>query len=228
MPTFGETQARAPNIHASHKGQTTTLKPDHVYDARRRHRRYSKGSTGQPYERGSGTRRDPYMYLSAASVSAHYGVVDLWYGHRDRQCYIQINDWLFQVTPEGVIAEDGVLTRIPLREGKSTSPAPRKASRPAAPVSEELPAPPPMTLEQFDTAVRQVFDDVRATRNEGADAAPVFKADVFMFELMTIEMSVSLGQWRAHEPQSKFLESATDHSTSAREILVGLKKRLMG
>lgn len=64
---------------------------------------------------GSGTKEDPFA-TPAADHSPHFGVFEMWFVLRNWQSdpenpiFIQVNDWIFTVTPEGVTAEDGVFT----------------------------------------------------------------------------------------------------------------------
>ncbi len=62
---------------------------------------------------GDGSESNPYRYLYPVRVSEHFAVVDLWYRfHNHRSMYIEVNNWLLQVIPNGVISEDGHMTRI--------------------------------------------------------------------------------------------------------------------
>jgi len=85
-----------------------TLMPT-VSDAKYFNRRYNGRSSD-----GDGTSiRCPITYC-AAPVSPHYAIVDLWFELRNRKerVIIEVNDWLLQVTHEGVIAENGQFTRL--------------------------------------------------------------------------------------------------------------------
>ena len=70
------------------------------------------------YVAGDGNRKTPYTLKSAAPMSAHYGMVGLWWLFQlslrscKRPVYIKVNDWIFEITPEGVIALDGTLTKL--------------------------------------------------------------------------------------------------------------------
>ena len=114
--SFAEIRRAAPPIHVfktadeHDKGGVTVLNPQDQ-DARHEDRRYSEGTTVS-YTKGTGGRESPYQYLSAAPVSSHYGVVDLWSRFRDEAVFIKINDWLLEVSPEGVTASDGHFTRL--------------------------------------------------------------------------------------------------------------------
>ena len=108
MP-FSEIRRAVPKIHVfepGDKGGVTLLEPQES-DERHEIRRYGEG-----YVEGDGSRKNPYRYLSAAPVSPHYIVVDLWLMFRDAVAYIQANDWLLEVAPEGVTALDGHFTKF--------------------------------------------------------------------------------------------------------------------
>lgn len=66
---------------------------------------------------GSGTRENP-IRTPAADVSPHFGVFELWFltyrwkRDAEKPIFIEVNDYLFAVTPEGVISEDGCFTRL--------------------------------------------------------------------------------------------------------------------
>jgi len=87
------------------KGGVTVLTPSNIDD--RYENRYSEG-----YTEGSGYRDNPFQYLSAAPVSPHYGIVDLWSRFRNVTVFIKINDWLLEVSPDGVTASDGHFTKL--------------------------------------------------------------------------------------------------------------------
>ncbi|TSC94978.1 MAG: hypothetical protein Athens101428_49 [Candidatus Berkelbacteria bacterium Athens1014_28] len=100
----------APPIHVSLDGKVTIFQrqtQDEKYDAKR----YSIG-----YTTGTGTRESPLQYSSAADVSPHYGIIDLWFGLHGNQgptkMFIKVNDWVLEVVPFGVRAEDGVFTKL--------------------------------------------------------------------------------------------------------------------
>lgn len=112
MTSFAEIRRAAPPIHVfeptskRNKGGVTVLEPKDC-DAEYEDRRYS-----EDYTEGDGSRTNPYMYLSAAPVSPHYGIVDLWSRFRDKAAFIKVNNWLLEVRPEGVIASDGYFTKL--------------------------------------------------------------------------------------------------------------------
>ena len=116
MTSFAEIRRVAPPIHVFKpaskydKGGVTVLEPQE-HDTRYEDRRYSEGVT-QSYTKGDGSRTNPYTYLSAAPVSAHYGIVDLWSRFRNETVFIKVNDWLLEVGPEGVTASDGHFTKL--------------------------------------------------------------------------------------------------------------------
>lgn len=109
---FAKIRQAAPSIHVFRpagrfdEGGVTVLKrqdDDAQYDSRP----YSKD-----YVKGDGTREKPYRYLSAAPVSPHYAVVDLWYRFCSKTVFIEVNGWLLAVSPEGVTAADGRFTKL--------------------------------------------------------------------------------------------------------------------
>lgn len=102
--SFAEIRRAAPPIHVFDEGGVTVLEPQDQ-DVR------YEGAT-ESYTEGDGSRENPYSYLSAAPVSAHYGIVDLWSRFRDEAVFIKINDWLLEVGPEGVTASDGHFTKL--------------------------------------------------------------------------------------------------------------------
>jgi hypothetical protein len=114
--SFAEIRRAAPPIHVFKpeskydKGGVTVLEPK-KHDTRYDDRRYSEGAT-ESYTEGDGSRENPYRYLSAAPVSAHYETVDLWSRFRDEAVFIKINDWLLEVSPEGVTASDDTFTKL--------------------------------------------------------------------------------------------------------------------
>lgn len=62
---------------------------------------------------GDGSKCNLLTYRSAASVSPHYAILDLWFRFRRfGQVFIRANDWLLRVEPEGVTAEDGCFTKL--------------------------------------------------------------------------------------------------------------------
>lgn len=105
---FSDIRKDVPSVHVfgskdASESTLTASKMDDMYDEKQ----YSEG-----YTEGDGSKANPYTYKSAAPVSPHYAIVDLWLKYRSQQCYIEVNKWLLQVTPEGVIAEDGKFTRL--------------------------------------------------------------------------------------------------------------------
>ena len=109
--TLAQVRKMVPGIHVSRGRETTILRPqptDVQYEARQ----YSDNFT-----EGRGTKKRPFTYLSAAPVSAHYAVIDLWLKFRSRankkmRVFIEVNDWILQVESSGVRAEDGQFTRF--------------------------------------------------------------------------------------------------------------------
>ncbi len=111
--TFAEILRAVPNIHVFgpaskfDQGGVTVLTLNDNVDTRYKDRQYS-----EDYTKGDGSRENPFRYKSAAPVSAYYGVVDLWFRFRDQPVFIKVNDWLLEVSPEGVTAMDGHFTRL--------------------------------------------------------------------------------------------------------------------
>lgn len=106
--TFAEIRRRAPNIFVSRGNETNVLVPqpqDAQYDS-------------HPYSRdcieGNGSQRSPYTYKSAAPISAHYAIVDLWFRFRNRHrpVFIKVNDWILRAEQTGVRADDCTFTRL--------------------------------------------------------------------------------------------------------------------
>jgi len=110
--TFASVQSEVPSIHVYRvEGGGTEVEKQQsdpsVSDHPSRH------------TRGTGTRRNPYCYRGVNPPSAHYRIVHLWLKLRPtveeewtRGIYIRVNDWLLQLTPEGVTAEDSQRTRL--------------------------------------------------------------------------------------------------------------------
>lgn len=114
--SFAEIRRAAPPIHVfkpagkCDNGGVTVLKSidcDVLYE----HRGYSHGAN-RSYTKGDGSRENPYQYLGAAPVSAHYAIVDLWFRFRSETVFIKINDWLLEVSSDGVTASDGHFTKL--------------------------------------------------------------------------------------------------------------------
>lgn len=118
--SFADIRRAVPSIHVFKSASkrcdaAVTIITPQAGDERYERRRYSEN-----YTEGNGNRENPYTYRSAASVSPHYAIVDLWFGFRElttqanaRAVFIKVNDWILQVGPEGVTAEDGHFTKIP-------------------------------------------------------------------------------------------------------------------
>lgn len=121
--TFAEALKYAPPIHAFRlnpfeSAETTMLKPQ------KQDCEYSAMPYSYGFMSGDGSAGAPYEYESAAPVSAHYAVVDLWFRFRKSQqpIFIKANDWLLRVDREGVSAEDGHFTRLlPKKRKKNKS-----------------------------------------------------------------------------------------------------------
>jgi hypothetical protein len=112
VPCFPDVLRSAPNIHVS---PTIVLQPnDQDY-------RYNSKRYGIDCVEGNGSWKNPYTYQSAAPVSPHYAIVDLWFGfayygkqHPIRKIFIKVNDWILEATIEGVISQDGIFTKLSL------------------------------------------------------------------------------------------------------------------
>jgi len=65
---------------------------------------------------GHGTKSSPYGEVAVKDVTPHCGIVNLWLTFREtsyqRRVFIEVNDYVLQVTPKGVIALDGTFTRL--------------------------------------------------------------------------------------------------------------------
>ncbi len=115
--SFAEARRKAGPIHLSKEDGITVLEPN-PDDGRYDSRPYSGGDQVN-YVVGYGTKEHPYSYKSAASVSCHYVIVDLWYRHRlfsqaweEFPVFIRVVDWVLALRPEGVVASDGHFTRL--------------------------------------------------------------------------------------------------------------------
>lgn len=102
-PTKGKDPARATDLVSSRFD-------DRTYRVRRR---------GHDFIGGDGSKLNPYTYKGAASVSPYYAIIDLWMEFRDRAraagappIFIKVNDWVLQIGPEGVTAEDGHFSKL--------------------------------------------------------------------------------------------------------------------
>lgn len=110
--TFADVLVQAPPIHVSERGRSITVLKGTAEDRRRMDSRFGENRT-----EGDGSRESPYRYRSAAAVSPHYAIVDLWFGCRaeaenSKDVFITSNGWLLRVTLWGVIAEDRYMTRL--------------------------------------------------------------------------------------------------------------------
>ncbi len=118
--SFAQIRRAVPSIHVfiplskSSSGGVTILAPssiDHLYE----NRRYSESYSIE----GDGSRDNPYTYESVAQASPHYGIIDLWFKFHELtkqanspSVFIEINDWILQIGPEGVTSEDGHFTKL--------------------------------------------------------------------------------------------------------------------
>lgn len=112
-PTFAEVLIAAPPIYASAVDEHENIESV-VFQPRPQDKMFMDRQYSNNYVSGSGSKESPFQYISAATVSPHYCVVDLWYKYRNEgdDVYIGVNDWILQVTPEGVTAEDGTFTKL--------------------------------------------------------------------------------------------------------------------
>ncbi|MFA6526505.1 MAG: hypothetical protein WCT26_03805 [Candidatus Buchananbacteria bacterium] len=112
--TFKEVLIAAPPIYASAVDEHENIESV-VFKPRPQDREFMDRQYSHEFISGVGTKESPYQYISAATaVSPHYGVVDLWFKFRNEgdDVYIEVNDWILQVSPEGVTAEDGTFTKL--------------------------------------------------------------------------------------------------------------------
>lgn len=116
-PAFMSVRKNVPVIHVFQNedeiGKVTFLKPS---STDRRHCRRPSSYVGMT---GIGTKENPFQLQGAADVSPHYTIIDLWHhyhyltsGPIARTVYIKVNDWILEVLPTGVRAQDGVETRF--------------------------------------------------------------------------------------------------------------------
>jgi len=114
--SFAQIRRTVPSIHVSRPrtaecfAEVTILEPQ-LGDCQYENHRYSKDSM-----EGDGSKRNPYTYRVAAPVSPHYAIVDMWYKFRreskTRTIFIEVNDWILEVTPKGVRAVCGHFTKL--------------------------------------------------------------------------------------------------------------------
>lgn len=115
--TFATFRWMAPPIFVSRGKETSILFPQER-DAQYDDHPYSRGSI-----EGTGSRRFPYTYVSAADASAHYAVVDLWFRFRKRArpVFIEVNNWILRVKFADVRAMNSAFTRLlPLPDERRT------------------------------------------------------------------------------------------------------------
>lgn len=61
---------------------------------------------------GDGSRKNPYV-LPASSHSPFLCFIAVWLNRRkENGKFIEMNDWFLKITPTGLRADDGVLTRL--------------------------------------------------------------------------------------------------------------------
>lgn len=121
---FSEILMRAPVIHAfamkAFEYIEIFMLKHHIEDERYLDPPFNPYS--EDFTIGDGSKDNPFEYQSAAPVSPHYAIVDLWYHFASEggPTYIRANDWLFLANTEGVISGDGIFTRLlPKQEAKN-------------------------------------------------------------------------------------------------------------
>lgn len=71
---------------------------------------------GDIFMDGTGIRKDPFR-MHARDLSPHFGVFEMWFVLRKLETRgislcIEVNDLVFFIVPEGVVSEDGQLTKF--------------------------------------------------------------------------------------------------------------------
>ena len=103
--------SKAPSIHVFYNDRVTVLKC-RMKGANHKDTLLSKHSII-----GDGTKQLPFT-TRAMDVSPYNVIVDLWlqnrsYTSRDtKPIFIEVNDWVLQVEPDGVISEDDYFTKL--------------------------------------------------------------------------------------------------------------------
>ena len=110
--TLSKILSRVPNIHVFDKDQGIQ-----ILDPQKGKKRDKPFS--EDFIEGDGSRKNPFIHKGSADVSPHYAVIDLWLRSREhatganhKPVFIEVNDWLLEVTPEGVIAGDEHFTKL--------------------------------------------------------------------------------------------------------------------
>ena len=73
--------------------------------------------SGDTYFDGLGTKKSPFQ-TPAAEISAHFGIFEMWlvlHGFQNKKntpTYIKVNDYIFTVAREGVVATNGRCTKL--------------------------------------------------------------------------------------------------------------------
>lgn len=113
--TLAEVYRKAPLIYAFKVDSFDEAESSYLRK-QRGDRKYLDDSFKLGWIDGSGLREAPYHYRSPADVSPFYAIIELWFIFRhdaqSKLIFIEVNDWVFQVKPEGVAALDGRLTRL--------------------------------------------------------------------------------------------------------------------
>lgn len=110
--TPAEVRKQVPKIHVCSEqegARILTRQPtDAEYEAK-------EGGSFRFSVEGNGTRSKPYRYTGPASVSPYFGIIDLWFRYRFTQggvVFIQVDDWILVVMPNGVVSRDGYYTKF--------------------------------------------------------------------------------------------------------------------
>ena len=102
----------APNIHVFDSNGITILKP------KMPHAKYNDTPLSEHSISGDGTRQQPFTHRSSMDVNPHNVIVDLWLqnlrfiSQHGNSIFIQVNDWILQVEPDGITSEDGHFTKL--------------------------------------------------------------------------------------------------------------------
>jgi len=103
---FQKTRRAVRSIHIN-KDVNLTAKP---FDDREKFRQRDE------LIKGTGSQQDPYVY-NASGASPHFAIIDMWLRFKNRATgdhpiFIKVSIWTLKVVPEGVVAEDGQLTKL--------------------------------------------------------------------------------------------------------------------
>lgn len=111
--TFNQILKQAPPIKAIELSAFHHL-TKRIFFAQEHDKEYTNRQYSDCFISGKGTLCCPYDYTSAAPVSPHYAICDLWFKFYTLgvPIYITINDCMFSVNSIGVTAIDGTFTRL--------------------------------------------------------------------------------------------------------------------